>query len=559
MRPQVPVVWWSNRPEITPHLQWDSGQIHQLIRDELWTTGFDFVEHHGDSDIVAEFGVVVVAARHHVGDVDAINRFINRFNGVVLILLGDEEAVFPWRDVQHDRIRFWVMMPHPIRHADMVPWAYFFGTGCKQDTNMLLDRSVPSKSLGWVFAGQSTHARRKQAVDGLSKASKRTPGELHPTSSFTSGLERPRYMELLRDAKIAPCPSGPCTADTMRLYEALEAGCLPIVDTGPDGGQLGFWEFCYGPDHPLIEVNDWGSVGGVIEAELGSRWPRNANLTSAWWRQQKRGMAKRMVDDLQQVGAPPPGQNWWDKVTVVVTTSPIPSHPSMDVLLETLASITASFEAAGATVSPRLVVACDGVRTEQKDLAPAYDEYVRQVCWQANQWWDDVVPVVSKYHRHQARMMKYALEHVDTPVVLVAEHDTPFSGEAIQWQACVEMMAYGTLDVLRFSHEASIHPEHRHLCLDATPQTVLDVPIVRTRQWSQRPHLARTDYYRRILDDNFSPSGNSFIEDRMHGVVQSQPVDRNRIAIYHPEGTIRRTLHTDGRAGGPKFADKQSF
>lgn len=552
------VIWWSNRNEIHPEQQMDSGVLHRLFDGSAWPTGYEFEEYVGTPQFTysTEIPVVIVAARHHVDDVGAINAYLTQFDGVVLVLLGDEEAIFPWSEIVHPNIRFWVMMPHPAKHADMVPWAYFFGTGYKADTVDLLPSAAPEKPLAWVFAGQATHARRKQAVDGLRKAMPRTNGVLAPTSSFTSGMERPEYMNGLAMARIAPCPSGPVTADTMRLYEALEAGCLPIVDYGPEGSPGGFWEFCYGEDHPLIQTNDWNSVGGIIEAELiPSRWPRNANLTSAWWQQQKRGMARRLVRDLTELGAPPPKCDSGDKVTVIITTSPIPSHPSDEILMETITSIDRSM----GSIRPQFIIAFDGVRPEQAHLADAYNEYVRQVCWWANRNCFDVLPVVSKHHRHQAGMLKMALEQVDTPLVLVAEHDTPMRPEPIDWEGCIELVDYGALDVLRYHHEASVHPEHEHLMLDHETTSMMGVPIRRTRQFSARPHLARANYYRQVLNRYFPDTSSCFVEDKLYGVALHDKTMRHAIGIYHPEGTIARSSHTDGRAGGDKFDSLQRF
>ena len=78
------------------------------------------------------------------------------------------------------------------------------------------------------------------------------------------------------------------------------------------------------------------------------------------------------------------------------------------------------------------------------------------------------------------------------------------------------------------------------------------VPLRRTFQWSQRPHLAPTGYYRRILGE-FPAAPNTMIEDRMHSVCQVEPYDHNRLAIYHPDGDIKRSYHLDGRGSEPKF------
>lgn len=560
---EIPVVWWSNRHDVHPAEQWDSGMLHWLFHNELWDTHYQF--QYGQSAPTGGVAVVIVAARHHVDDVGEINHFIAGLSGVVLILLGDEEATFPWQEIVHPNIRFWVMMPSPAAHGGMIdadgnPWAFFFGTGCKVDTVFV---GGADKDVAWAFAGQATHPRRIQAVNGLRRLSARVDGELLPTKSFTAGLDRGQYLDLLRRTKVAPCPSGPKTADSMRLYEALEAGCLPIVDTGPEGGSLGYWEMLYGPDHPLIVTHDWGSVGGIVEAEISKqRWPRNANLVSSWWMAQKRRMARRMVSDLQAVGAPKPELLPTDKLTVVITTSPIPSHPSMEILEQTMASFDHSL---GGKVgfdgwNVQTIITCDGVRPEQRHLAEGYDEYVRQLCWKAQQEWANVQVIVSKEHRHQAGMLKLALAEIDTPVMLLVEHDAPFSTEpadTIDWLECIDLIDYGALDILRFHHEAQIHPEHERLMLDHQTVEMLGVPLRRTRQYSARPHLARTDYYRAVMAQHFPEGSNCFIEDKLHGIVENDP--SHRVAVYHPEGSIRRTLHTDGRAGEKKYDDLQRF
>ena len=36
-------------------------------------------------------------------------------------------------------------------------------------------------------------------------------------------------------------------------------------------------------------------------------------------------------------------------------------------------------------------------------------------------------------------------------------------------------------------------------------------------------------------------------------LAEARADERNRIAIYHPDGNIRRSLHLDGRRDAPKF------
>jgi hypothetical protein len=148
---------------------------------------------------------------------------------------------------------------------------------------------------------------------------------------------------------------------------------------------------------------------------------------------------------------------------------------------------------------------------------------------------------------------------VDTPLVLFVEHDTPLRGP-IPWELMIPLVRNGDMDVIRLSHEASILAEHRQLMVDLEPVEIGGVPLIRTRQWSQRPHLARTDWYRQILERWFDPDGRSFIEDRMYGVVLETGswVDW-KLALYAPPGNMTRSTHTDGRDGGDKYAATQSW
>lgn len=167
---------------------------------------------------------------------------------------------------------------------------------------------------------------------------------------------------------------------------------------------------------------------------------------------------------------------------------------------------------------------------------------------------------------HQANVMRMLLERVTTPLILFVEHDTPFtSGAPIDWPGCAQTLIDGELDLIRFLHEAAPLPEHAHLFLELDPADANDgatrrVPYVRTHQWSQRPHLARTDWYRHLISTYFAPSSRCFIEDCLYGVVNYAwrehglaGWNRYKLAVYaDPEPTWQRSYHLDGRAGDPK-------
>ena len=58
------------------------------------------------------------------------------------------------------------------------------------------------------------------------------------------------------------------------------------------------------------------------------------------------------------------------EITVVIPTSPIPSHPSTAIIDETIASVRKQLP------DSRIIVTADGVRAEQVGMANNYFEYL---------------------------------------------------------------------------------------------------------------------------------------------------------------------------------------
>lgn len=551
----VPVYWLTRYEDIYSHGTWDTRILDKLFAGQLWPHRWEFEHYYNVASIDegVERAVVVLPARHHASaeDIEWLIAELGKLRAGILFLAGDEEGVFPWKRLIHDNIRFWVQHPG-ANYADMTDWpsgVTFYGCGSPIDFG---EQPRPGfREMDWTFMGQVTHVRRRQAVTALRQAKLRADlrGDLLETDGFTRGMPQERYAQHLLQSKVVACPSGPATPDTFRFYEALEAGCYPIVDAYSPDARRGYWETVYGLDFPFPKMEDWDQVLGYI-ADAARAWPRSGNTATAWWIKQKRSMVKRLDADLRAIGCEPPEHHWSDDVTVVVTSSPTPNDPNTFLLDETIGSIVDSMGA-----SPDLVLAFDGVRVEQAEMRDPYAAMIHEVCSRALSLpTAGILPLVAPRHLHQIRLTQLALEQVDTPLILFVEHDTPFTTDAIDWPAAVDAMTYGAFDVLRFHHEGMIQPGHEYLMIDHEPRQVYDLPVMRTRQWSSRPHLANADYYRRMLANLLTRPNVGFIEDTQHSVAMHEPT-LNRIAIYAPEGSLCRTYHLDGRAGGPKFDD----
>lgn len=234
-------------------------------------------------------------------------------------------------------------------------------------------------------------------------------------------------------------------------------------------------------------------------------------------------------------------------ITVVIPTSVIPSHPSTEILDETIASVRHHLPTA------EIILQIDGLRNEQQDRKEAYDEFKTKVLYKCLHEWRNILPIIFDEHSHQSTMMRATIELIKTPLLLYVESDAPLvTDKTIDFDLIEQMILDGKANTVRLHHEDVIPKDHEQLIIGKEGN------FVKTIQWSQRPHVSSVLYYK----DTVLPTipERSFIEDTFHGVVMNDYYEngilgwfKHRLWIYHPSKGIKRSYHTDGRAGGLKF------
>lgn len=581
----VPVVWWTANPESIARGYWDQGILERLLDRTLWRPPNPVTYRHAEVEDIAPlwfsswafdpdargFGeallsdgaVVVVPGAHNAND-DALARLVSLLESLgwwLLIITGDEERSFPLdRMPIAKRSAIWTTSARPdVGDVDVV-----LGFGIQPAVLEHLHRQQEQPTIAWEssFVGQDTHDRRHELVevmaslpiaDTLIVRNDEFGGTAGPKGE---GLTPASYAEVLARTMVAPAPSGPLIPDSFRLWEALEAGAVPVADTVTvaHGAEPTYWNLACDGEPPFPTIASWDQLPAIIQ-ETRRTWPAPANRAGSWWAMRKRDLALRLDSTVRRLSGTKVPPSAPDCITVVVTTSPTPAHPSTDDVEVVLASIRDRLPDA------EVIIAADGVRGEQRRRVGAYEEYLRRLLW-LTQRMDNVVVLRRETFGHQALTTRVALAHVVTPLVLFMEHDTPLQGPNLPWDALSDALHGGAVDLVRFHHESHVLEPHEHLMVGPV-EDVEGVLLRPTAQWSQRPHLTRTLWYRELLARYFGSESRTMIEDTMHGVVDyhwrtfgPDGWEQFRLWLFHEpdeQGSIQRSGHLDSRGDDEKY------
>lgn len=281
--------------------KWDTA----TIADHLDGLGLPVTEAPLDVDVHA----VVVPA----GDVRPreVNDVIADLGPTLLVLASDERSRFDWTRIRRRNdpdLTMWVMTPRIDRHDGIPHGTRYIGEGMPPQTLELLapHRDLEdSKPVDVFLAAQNTHRRRHDCFAAARDLADHGDWDVTTveTPGFLQGLDRADYLADMASAKIALCPAGSTTPDTFRLWEALTAGCVPIVDglTSDDNYPAGYWSMV-APGAPFPIITDWAAeLAKTVEAVLAD-WEALAVRCGAWWAGRLAQERVWVRDDVRALG-----------------------------------------------------------------------------------------------------------------------------------------------------------------------------------------------------------------------------------------------------------------
>jgi hypothetical protein len=277
--------------------QWDFGLVKDFLDGNLWqTVDWETFELEEVKKLPKkDKAIVCIAARHHTGLEEEVNKNLKNIKNVVLFLLGDEEAEFNISIIKHSNISIWVQNPHIKVHDKYNK----LGTGYPER----MKNNLPvysEKKYNIFFSGQNTHDRRRELVEAIETIN---IGKVivNETQGFTQGLEASEYYDYMSKAIICPAPSGAVIPDSFRLFEALEMMAIPIADQKtPNGEVMEYWDWLFNEITPFPKIDNWFELKDIALNIITytNSYQEIIQKQTEWWIKWKRNFAYKVMEQL---------------------------------------------------------------------------------------------------------------------------------------------------------------------------------------------------------------------------------------------------------------------
>jgi len=169
----------------------------------------------------------LIICNHAVNFRKALDALRQKGKKYGIFLLSDENLQDPMEYV-HDPACQFIIRNYVNPMAIFNPKISTIGLGYKRNFVKNLKKvEFLERPYTWSFMG-TPHGERKEMIKEFEHF---TDYKVHYTDGFgaSNSLSTEEYADVLSKTKFALCPPGQDSLDTFRIYEALEAGCIPVT------------------------------------------------------------------------------------------------------------------------------------------------------------------------------------------------------------------------------------------------------------------------------------------------------------------------------------------
>jgi len=132
-----------------------------------------------------------------------------------------------------------------------------------------------NRKYKWAFTGTPHKSSRHDLLYQLSNIK---PFFCHKTKKFDKNIiSVDKMSEVFSSTEFIPCPNGFFHPETYRVYEALECGCIPIVENA-----YKYYDRLF-PNNPFLKVDMWAEAKNIINGWNDNKIKMKREECKNWW------------------------------------------------------------------------------------------------------------------------------------------------------------------------------------------------------------------------------------------------------------------------------------
>lgn len=225
-----------------------------------------------------------------------------------------------------------------------------------------------------------------------------------------------------------------------------------------------------------------------------------------------------------------------DDLTVILTSSPTPSNPDIDMITDVISSLYKF--AIGENSDCKIIIACDGTIDENKK----YSIFIKKIkAYYANN--PNITIVVNQTKGHLTGNIRNVINLVKTKFLLVIQHDLPFVRDVNIQGVLDDMIINPKLKHVRFNRRKNIKTGWDNIPTFALEKIKLNNTYISNEVWSDQNHVTTLDYYNDIVLKEV-PDG-TFMENVLN-VTSKGHHEKYGTYIYGDVNDDRTIIHLDG-------------
>ena len=282
---KINLVWQMNRSS-----SWEADWIDELLSD------FE-VNHIEDCKYEKLIDNSIIVVTYWEDFSSYIQKLYEKNYKYGVILLGDEFYKAPtdfYDKVQFVFRNYW--HKNQIHHKNVYTFPLGYKKGFWQNCSRQL-KDIYHRDYVWSFAGQIVN---KPTREHMVKVMKQIPNNyIHEIYAWgdISSLSVDAYQNLLLNSIFVPCPTGWWNLDSFRIYEALECGCIPVVEKIP----FDYFNLYLG-SNPFITISSWNEVIDIINNLLSDpiALEKRRLACQKWWLTYKDNLKQTMSTVIKE-------------------------------------------------------------------------------------------------------------------------------------------------------------------------------------------------------------------------------------------------------------------